>query len=170
MKPIENEKEYFDKLADSLGIPPEETEDVPTEVKKELEIIENKTVALQENINKNVILIKDQEYIDFELKDLIAKSNTVLENITSELKIGSTARMYEVFAMVISAKRELLKELIIFNKMLLDMTMFAPDDDKEKDGTDYNLTSDQLLNLITSAQKNSEVKEINVEFDLGLDK
>jgi hypothetical protein len=72
--------------------------------------------------------------------------------------------------MVISAKRELLKELIIFNKMLLDMTMFAPEDDKEKDGTDYNLTSDQLLNLITSAQKNSEVKEINVEFDLGLDK
>jgi len=162
-----HEKEYSDGISQSLGI---KIDNLPDEVVEEIDTIEQKTIQVQESIENNLVLIKDQSFIDFELKNLISRTNTTLEKLESDIKIGSAPRMYEVYATLVNTKRELLKELITFNKLILDMTMFSgkegEDEDDEKEKNNFNLTSDQLIDLINSAKDKSELNSIDATFEI----
>jgi hypothetical protein len=163
----DEEKKYFEGISNSIGTTFVEENGAPEDVIKEIKEIETKTVAIQESIDKNVVLINDQSYIDFELKDLISRTNNTLEKLEADVKIGSAPRMYEVFATVVNTKRELLKELILFNKMILDMSMFAPEseeDKKDKDDMSLNVTSSDMLKFFKSMKKEADGNQIEADF------
>lgn len=162
-----DEKEYFDKISDVIGI---KTDELPEEISNEIKSIDKQTNEIQQNIQNNLVLIKDQSFIDFELKDLISRTNNTLEKLESDIKIGTAPRMYEVYSTLVNTKRELLKELIGFNKLLLDMSMFSGKvDDEKEDKNTMNLsgTSSDMLRFFNELKKQqSELDVIDATFEM----
>lgn len=163
--------ESFKKLSEEFNVDSSQETSISA-LDDELQDIESKKEQYLQKINTSKsITLKDQEYIDEELKTLITSSKTVLKKLEQDCKIGASARQFEVYFQGINSIASLIKELRDLNRMLFDLSIIKDDpEENEDDSKNNNFTAGQLLSLVKEAQKDKENEAIEIDFDLSEDK
>jgi len=124
-------------------------------------------------------LLRNQEYIEYELKELINSAKAIRDKLEQEVKIGADNRTYEVYATLINAIgqqiRELLNMSVALDKAKIDRAKIKVSKAKIKKIEDYTkmgekeaipMTSSQLLDIIQKATEQSQLKDISTEFEV----
>jgi len=142
------------------------------ETKKEISKIENNIKDIdtkKKELKKNLVVMNDVPYIKEELMQLITSSKSILEKLEDDIKVGSPARMYEVYATLLNSITNELKELRQLN---YDAAQLEIEQNKQKSLSELNpndkvlLSSSALLDMIHSAGKVSEMNRIEVDFEI----
>lgn len=110
--------------------------------------------------------MRDQEYLLYELKDLISCSKEALSKLHSTLKPGISSRAFEVYAKLADAITSQLRELRELNKAILDLMMFSPGGKDSGESGTLQLTGEQLIDLVKKAREGSEMNRIDAVFDV----
>jgi hypothetical protein len=132
--------------------------------------------------------IEDVDYLELEMKSAVESIDTVMTKMEDDIKIGSPPRMYEAFSQLASAKVTALKELFNFRRGVAETKLKAKyllvhneankikeravllknkKEDKPVNINTINITSKELLEMAQSAQQNSELNEIDTNFDVS---
>ena len=157
--------ESFDRLASAFN-----TEYIETSaIDNELQVIGDKKNELTNVIkSKNEITLEDKEYIETELKYLIAKNKNILDTLSEEIRVGANARFYEVYAKLSDSIVNSLRELREMNKVIYDMNLMK-NGFQAQDNEDSNknlFTANQMLEMIKSAKDNSQLNKIDATFEI----
>lgn len=112
------------------------------------------------------IRIAEVDYVSDEIKNLITLSKSVLTRLDSTIKIGATARLFEVYSQLSNSIVTQLKELRQMNESVAKLKIEEQKKNKNifGSGNKITFTSNQLLDIITNAQARSEIKTIVPEF------
>ena len=138
---------------------------VSSEIKNDLCVIEKRSSELTEYVQKPDTL-KDKIYIEENIKELIEISKDVLKTVKDDIKIGASPRQIEVFSTLTNAITNQIKELRDLNKMIYDLESINSIDDPKPGIVNISMTSDDLLDMIKDASKNSELNKIDADFDI----
>lgn len=152
---------------------------------KEMDEVENHVTELKKEVMpvikspKKEFLLRNQEYIEYELKELINSAKLIRDKLEQEVKIGADNRTYEVYATLINAIgqqiRELLNMSVALDKAKIDREKLRVAKAKMKKIDDYtkmsakdsiSLTSTQLLDMVLNASEKSQLKNISTEFEV----
>lgn len=140
---------------------------VLAQIQAELVESEEKTKELKQFIQeKKEVTLEDKEYLQKETKNLIANGKTVLTTLESEIKQGSSPRIYEVYAQLMSTVMGGLREMRELNKMVLDIDRTnAMINDPNPVGTvNITMSSRELGDMLTKARKDSTMNAIDGTF------
>ncbi len=162
-----SDNEAMDLMAESLDTEFESDEEVK-ELKNQIQVIEDKKNELAKAVN-TMPSLKDQGYMNDQIKTLILGSRTVLTKLEQDIKVGSQARMYEVYAKLLESVLKQFTELRILNE-----TIHKIEVDYKKDKVDITnigdqpipLTADQLLAIVDNARESSQMGAIDAEFTI----
>jgi len=126
---------------------------------------------LQKNVTeKNELALIDQEYLLTEIKLLIQSTLSVLERLDQDIKVGTEARKYEVFAALTNAVTAQLKELRELNKMIADMEIFKnPSAGKPQTNVNVEMNGKDLLDWLDKVRSEREIDRIVPEFNIMAD-
>lgn len=146
------------------------------EINKEIIAIEKKKAKLISKVQN----MQDKEYLEFELKDLIASNQAIKKRLEDELlKPGTKSSYFEVYTMISSSILASLRELRQLNNDIVHMGLTERKIDlKEKElgimsknplagSTITNnlfLDASALDKMITDARERSEFSKIKAEF------
>lgn len=162
--------ESFDKMSKVFDTSFSATENIETDIS----IIENKKKELLERIkDKSTDIIKDQNWLDFEIKTLIVESRNVLHKLESDIKIGSSPRHFEVYAKLLESVLSQYKELRDMNRMIWEMERDSlnrrenPIDNNSKNKIEFTAT--QLSDFVKKIKDNNSLNSIDANFEV-LDK
>lgn len=142
------------------------------EAKKQVAKIENNIKEIdtkKKDLKNNLVVMNDVPYIKEELMTLISSSKNILEKLEDDIKVGSPARMYEVYATLLNSITNELKELRQLN---YDAAQLEIEQNKKKSLSELNpndkvlLSSDALLDMISTASKQSEMNRIDADFEI----
>ena len=162
----------FEGLTSALGI------DYKTNTENSLLQIENKINEIEERknelVNKKNIplkLLQDQSFLQEELRSLILNARTVMHKLENDIKVGTPARMYEVYAKLLDAIGNQYRVLLDLNKAIFE----AKKDDNKINinnigSNKISLTSEQLLDMVDKAKERSEMNKIEVDFKIESEK
>lgn len=135
-------------------------------IKQEIAEIESRKGQLVDQNKKFVI--KDQKFLDMEIKSLILCSRTVLKRLEQDIQVGAEPRKYEVFAQLANSVTAQYKELMELNRMIIDLDVKSNEMDYDKMGKKkISMTADQLLEMVEKASEKSQMKEIDATFEVG---
>jgi hypothetical protein len=130
---------------------------------------EIKDLELKKDEIKSNIRIEDEEYLKTEIKSLMWTSKSVLERLESDIKIGSEARMYEVFGGLVNSLTMLMKELRNLNESIIKIKL-EQNSKKTLSELGQNdkiaLSSNQLAEMILAASEKSEFNKIEADFEI----
>jgi hypothetical protein len=155
----------FDKISQRLGTTFEQ--DVSA-AETQLQTISDRKNQIQEQVTqKNELALRDQEYLLTEIKLLIQSTLSVLERLDQDIKVGTEARKYEVFAALTNAVTGQLKELRELNKMIADMEIFK-NHETGKSNTQVNveMNGKDLLDWLDKVRSEREIDRIDPEFNI----
>jgi hypothetical protein len=155
----------FDKLSSALNC--EFTSSASNDIDKQLETIKDKNTQISTLVkDKKSLSLKDHEFIDKQLKDVMKMTKNIMDSLSSEIKIGTSPRTYEVYGELSSAYVEQIQTLIQSNKLRADMEIMsgAADESLKPKNDNVNMSSSDLMKLILSAQQNSQLNAIDAEF------
>jgi hypothetical protein len=128
--------------------------------------IENKKKLLLAKIQeKKELMFRDENYLDFELKTLVLESRSVLNKLSSDIKIGCNARQYEVYAKLLESITKQYTEIREFNKMIFDMDKHKEESDRSK-APKFEFDSTQLLDFVDKVRKNNLMNDVTVDFKI----
>lgn len=142
------------------------------ETKKQVAKIEDSIKEIdtkKKDLKKNLVVMNDVPYIKEELMTLISSSKNILEKLEDDIKVGSPARMYEVYATLLNSITNELKELRQLN---YDAAQLEIEQNKKKSLSELNpndkvlLSSDALLDMISTASRQSEMNRIDADFEI----
>lgn len=125
--------------------------------------------------------LADKEFMELELKSSIHTMKTVLSVLQEDIKIGSQPRMFEVYATLSKSVLDGIKELRDLNMDIENLKikqeairikrmLAEPKANGSNGGNQTNvmiLGGNDLFNMINSAKQNSQLNEIDAEFDVG---
>lgn len=156
------------KLDDIFNLNPDDTNDF-SEKKTEKQIVDTKP---KKDISKvpDRLSIQDEDYIRDELKSMVEQGKDVLKTLRNDIAIGSPPRMYEVYADLMRATFENLRELRDLNSEIIK-TEYKKRDGGEKGKSaakttnNLILSSSELLKMVNDAKENNSLKEVKAEFD-----
>lgn len=138
--------------------------------KNALQIIKNEVAEIEErkeNIRTGLIEMKDSYFLETEIKSLVLSSRSVLQRLDIEIKVGSNARMFEVYADLLNAITNQYKELRQLNESVAKLNVDQNKKSNDTHGNDkITLTADQLLEMVNSASKNSQLNKIDAQFTI----
>jgi hypothetical protein len=114
-------------------------------------------------------MLKDQSFLETELKSLILNTRIMLTKLESEIKIGSKSGYYDSYSRLSSAVAQQLKELRELNTSVVQLEL-----EKHKLGRDINidkratilLDANSLMDYIENIEKNSQMKKIDATFTI----
>ena len=161
---MNSKKDSLEKISDALGTTFESSELVPV-------VEEVKTVCVDLESEPPVFL--DQDYLRNDIKELIRNSKAVMEKLEQDIMMGSSPRLHEVYATLVSSVMNAYKELNELNKNVVDAQV-----KKEKasgggggkkfsnDGT-IPLTASQLSEMLQNARDSSSMNNIKVDFKVS---
>jgi hypothetical protein len=164
----------FEGLTSAFGTPFEmEEKDVVTLVKeteKQVQLIEDKKNELV--TGKIELVLKDQSFLEEELRTLIVSSGMMLAKLESEIKIGSKSSYYDSYAKLATARTGILKELRELNISVIQTEL-----EKRRTGNDINtgkrativMDANTLLEFVNNARLNSQVNKIDASFTIDGD-
>ena len=185
--------ETFKQLSDSLGTDYDEEltdEEINTELNKEFKSnvrdpeLKNKAenvfeVAQQEiyeieerkeDIQNQLVSakIKDVDFLTHEIKSLILSTKRVLGTLEKDIKIGSSARMYEVYAGLVNAITAQYKELRQLNEAVAKFIIENKKQnlDEKKEEHKMVLNSNEMLDMYMQVQKDSQLNAIDADFEI----
>ena len=108
-----------------------DVEELINNTEQQVQLIEEKKNELV--LNKKELMIKDQTFLETELKSLIINTRTMLSKLESEIKIGSKSGYFDSYAKLSTAVANQLKELREFNVAVVQMEL-----ERTKLGRDIN--------------------------------
>jgi len=99
---------------------------------------------------------------------LIKTSQNVLETAATDIKIGASPRAIESYARLSDSITNQFHELVELNKTLLQLYNMSHIEDnlKETNNSVIPMTMTQIVDMISSAQKSSELNRIDAEFKI----
>lgn len=141
------------------------------EVNNELQIVEQKKNEIKEIVQKKNevgFTIEDQGFLIEEVKGLMKLTDSVMVKLEKDIKIGSSASMYEVFSLLANSKVNQLRELRELYKTIMEMSIFGDEEsnNKSKNNEDVSMTATDLLKIIKEAQKSSSLNAIEASFSV----
>jgi len=150
----------------------------------EIEKINEEITALEktnEKVRTKAYRMEDKEYIEFELKSLIASNQNIKARLEDELmKQGTKASMFEVYTLICNAIHNALRELRQLNRDVVDVAiaerrMVVRETETGVNKNSFNgpvtvnnsyvLNSNDLEKMISDARQNSQLNEIEVDFE-----
>lgn len=160
----------FEGLDDSFDTKFENEKSLVEAERREIQELQDEMDSIEERKNKikNTLQIEDSGYLNKEIKACIYSARSVLDRLDSDIKIGSSARMYEVYAALLNSITAQYKELRQLNEAIVKINM---DQNKKsfsnmKADENISLTANQLLIMIKTASDNSEIKKIEAKFEI----
>jgi len=158
----------FDKIAKKLNTEfkeenPEKTKTIE-KISTDIQEFEDKKNELIES-TKNQTL-EDKNYLQTEIKGIVDCGKNVLEKLQNEIKVGSSARIYEVYADLMNSVINGLKELRELNKTVYDIETINDDLGQTSKPANINIVMDakELLKHINDAKQKNELNAIDAEF------
>ena len=160
--------DMIDKLNDKFDAdfdPDEDTKEL-MKVRDEVQIIEQKKNVLE--VKARAGLLEDKEFIREDLKTLITQARMVMTKLEGELKFGCTGKMYEAYAKLVDSIGNQYKQLTELNTKVaeLELEYGKWDIGGMKSGDKISLNPSQLLDIIETAKNNSQLKEIDTDFEV----
>jgi hypothetical protein len=136
--------------------------------------------------NLPTINIKDQQYLEDKIKDLIKKSELMIDNLSSEIngeitdENGNSKKVlsainrisaYNAYAIMTNSLINALKELRELNKMVMGLDIVNSDTINKNKGIskdkNIKLSSSELLKLLNEAQKSKEEEnKIDADYEI----
>jgi hypothetical protein len=154
----------------------------------EIDKINSELAALEkkkEKLKTKAFSLEDKEYLEFELKSLIASNQNIKSRLEDELmKQGTKASMFEVYTLVCNTIQNALRELRQLNRDIVDiaiaerrMTVRETEVGVSKNqitgpvtvNNSYILNSNDIDKMIREAQQNSQLNTIEVDFASDID-
>ena len=151
--------ESFDKLDNEFNTP------TTNEPEKELEVFEKKKTELVEK-STQVKTLEDKTYLQDEIKSLIDNSKRVLDTVQKDIKIGTAPRTIEVYAKLMSATIDGIRELRELNQTIANMQMFRDPLEKQKATVNVSLTGKELIQLMKEAKEKSQMDAVDTTFSV----
>lgn len=167
MSDNKKKKDLFDKLAD-LADTEYETEigKSISAANEQMQLVDQQKQEITKKLDSKQLVLKDQEYIDLELKTLIQTTVTVLNKLAEDIRIGSHARQFEVYATLANSLKDQIRELRDMNRMLAEMEMFQSPEEKDKSTVNINMTGKEMIEMYRELQKNIEINRVDAEFEI----
>lgn len=163
-----DEHNPLNKMSEAFGTT-FESEDNVEKIKNEIEIIDQKKNAIAEKDIASISL-EDQKFLQDDLKTLIMISRTVLSRLEADIKIGTQARTYEVYARLLDAVTNQYKELRELNKTIVDIQLernkLLEPQNNNINNNKISLTPEQLLNMVDKARESSSLNKIEATFTI----
>ena len=152
------------KLNTSFELEKEDQDIINTfvDLKKEIDSFQDKKKSLIDS--NNAMVLADQEYMRNHLKTIIINTNTVINKLENEIKIGTHPRTHEVYGKLIQALTGAIKELRELNTTIVELKMKDNRLDNNIANKKISLTANQLLDMIDKAKKSSQINAIEVDF------
>lgn len=132
------------------------------DLKKEIDSFQDKKKSLVDS--NNAMVLADQEYMRNQLKTIIINTNTVINKLENEIKIGTHPRTHEVYGKLIQALTGAIKELRELNTTIVELKMKDNRLDNNIANKKISLTANQLLDMIDKAKKSSQINAIEADF------
>jgi len=162
-----NSNPSFEKISQRLGTTFEQS---VSAAETQLQTIEDRKLEIQQATRKGELVLKDQEYLLMEIKGLIQTTLSVLTRLDQDIKIGTEARKYEVFAALTNSITAQLKELRELNKMIADIEIFKdPDNNKSKTQINVEMNGRDLLDWLDKVRSEREIDRIDPTFNVSVD-
>jgi hypothetical protein len=160
--------ESFDKMSESLGssfVGEEIEQDVSTEMNTSLTSINN----LKKDIvsaDLDTYTLEDAEYMEQQIKKSLDGLESVANRLEQEIKVGSKAGMYEVYATLSNSRMSAIKELREMRNIILNIKMKLREQQAPKNVTVNQtfMSSKDVDNLIKNAVRDNNMKKIKADF------
>lgn len=151
----------------SFEMEEKDAKDLINQAEKQIEMIEKKRKELM--IDEKELTLKDQTYIEEEIKSLINSSRCMLAKLESEIKIGSKSSYYDSYAKLSSSINNQIENLLKLNIAIAQTEI-----EKRKLGRDINnskratliLDANTLIDLVSKAREGSELNKIDANFTI----
>jgi len=164
-------KDSFKGISDSLDTTFNFVENDDNQVNDKLQIFEQtKQQLVTLDTKKEVKSIEDKEFLDLTIKKMIEVGLKVLDNVSSEIKIGCKIGKVSEFSEAFVAVLDAVKELKVFKKMVFDMNIEENPYANVKQINNFFGDAKTLLKQINDAKKDSKMNDISEEFNINTDK
>ena len=159
----------YDKISESLNTTFVTSGDAEfAELEKDLVAFEAKKHELQEFVAKRKELtLEDAGYLQLEHKTLYQNARLVLDKLQTEIKQGSSPRMYEVYAQLMSTAMTGLKELRELNKLILEIARHNNSINEVKNPSTVNVfvgNSKDMLEMVKRAKEANSLNAVDGTF------
>lgn len=131
----------------------------------EFEIKKNELKAFVES--KKELTLEDKGFLQLEHKTLYQNGRLVLDKLQTEIKQGSSPRMYEVYSALLSTLMSGLRELRELNKMILDIERYnnaAAGLGQSGNTVNVFVSSKEMLNMIKKAKNENSLNAVDGTF------
>lgn len=117
--------------------------------------------------SKKDLTLEDKGFLQLEHKILYQNGRLVLDKLQTEIKQGSSPRMYEVYSALLSTLMSGLRELRELNKIILEVERYnnAVDTSSGKGNTvNVYVNSKEMLDMIKKAKKENSLDSVDGSF------
>jgi len=140
------------------------------DIQKEIATIDLKKNALVNKATDTQIMLQDQSFLQDELKSLITCARTVMVKLEKDIKVGSAARLYEVYAKLLDSIGNQYRVLLDLDKSIFEaMRQTNKLDINDIGNRTINLTANQLADMMEAAGKRSQINAIEADFQIEND-
>jgi hypothetical protein len=139
------------------------------DVEKTIQLIDDKKNEICDVLrDKKELVIKDQTFLEQELKTLVLGSKTILAKLDAEIKMGQKASYFDSYSRLVTAITAQLKELRELGVDLanLELEKQKKDINKDKSRTTILLDANALDLLIKNAKANSQLNAVDATFTI----
>lgn len=151
----------------SFQMEDKDVEELVNKTESQIKLIEEKKQELV--LNKKELVLKDQSFLEKELKSLIISTRTMLSRLESEIKIGTKSGYWDSYARMASTVSNQLKELRELNTSVVQLEL-----EKHKMGKSINsdkrativLDANSLMEYVANVEKNSQINKIDATFTI----
>jgi len=130
-----------------------------------VELIEHQKNELVEK-SSQIKTLEDKTYLQDGIKTLIDNSQLVLNTVQKDIKIGTAPRTIEVYAKLMSATTDAIRELRELNQTIANMTMFKDTEAPKKATINVNMTGKELMAMMKDAKEQSQMEAVDTTFEV----
>lgn len=166
-KKIETNESY-EKMADTLDMDFEGEEDIEKEVDKSLEKVDKIKNELVDG-SLATYTLEDAKYMEVQIKKSLSGLEHVSDRLEQEIKVGSKASLFEVYATLANSKMNAIRELREMRKIIVDLKIQL---EKPKQKSPKNVTVNNFMSakdvdkMIKSANQKSLMNEVDATFNV----
>ena len=151
----------------SFQMEDKDVEELVNKTESQIKLIEEKKQEIV--LNKKELVLKDQSFLEKELKTLIVNTITMLGRLESEIKIGTKAGYWDSYSKMAATVAGELKELRELNTSVVQLEL-----EKHKLGKDINsdkrativLDANSLMEYVANVERNNETSKIDATFTI----
>ena len=160
--------EGFEEFEKAMNIDSSITSASLVDLENHISEIETRKNALIQKQSTTPKIFEDQQFLREELRELIQSAIVIKNKLAADLKIGSAPRAYEVYAKLLDSIGNQYRALLDLNRAIFNAQLEAKkiSNEKEEKKDTISMTSSQLLRMIKEAEEQSELKEIDAEFEV----